>query len=80
MGGYDEKPEDMDGNEVFFKNEWLNMVGGCCGSLLLISRPSVSVPRNTSLASFDVGRPKMWLSGLEDMKVEDQHNHLGMPS
>jgi 5-methyltetrahydrofolate--homocysteine methyltransferase len=31
-------------------------------------------------ASFDVGRPKMWLSGLEDMKVEDQHNHLGMPS
>merc|ERR1719329_467380 len=33
MGGYDETPQDMaKGNEVFFKNGWLNMVGGCCGS------------------------------------------------
>jgi hypothetical protein len=31
MGGYDEKPEDMR-ERSFFKNEWLNMVGGCCGS------------------------------------------------
>jgi len=33
MGGYDDTPETMaDQNEVFFKNGWLNMVGGCCGS------------------------------------------------
>jgi 5-methyltetrahydrofolate--homocysteine methyltransferase len=27
----------------------------------------------------DVGRPKMWLSGLEDLVVDDVHNHLGLP-
>jgi 5-methyltetrahydrofolate--homocysteine methyltransferase len=81
MGGYDEKPEDMaDGNEVFFKNEWLNMVGGCCGS----TPPHIKAIRECAEKYKprklpDVGRPKMWLSGLEDMKVEDQHNHLGMP-
>ena len=81
MGGYDESPEQMaDGNEVFFKNEWLNMVGGCCGS----TPPHIKAIRERS-ASFkprklpDLGRPKMWLSGLEDLVVDDVHNHLGMP-
>jgi 5-methyltetrahydrofolate--homocysteine methyltransferase len=33
MGGYDDTPEDMARyNEEFFRNGWLNMVGGCCGS------------------------------------------------
>ncbi len=27
----------------------------------------------------DVGRPKMWLSCLEDLVVEDAHNQLGLP-
>jgi 5-methyltetrahydrofolate--homocysteine methyltransferase len=27
----------------------------------------------------DVGRPKMWLSGLEDLVVDNMHNHLGLP-
>ena len=27
----------------------------------------------------DIGRPKMWLSGLEDLVVDDVHNHLGLP-
>ena len=27
----------------------------------------------------DVGRPKMWLSGLEDLVVDDVHNHIGLP-
>ena len=26
-----------------------------------------------------LGRPKMWLSGLERLIVEDCHNHLGLP-
>ena len=81
MGGYDETPEQMaDGNEVFFKNEWLNMVGGCCGS----TPPHIKAIRERS-ASYkprklpDLGRPKMWLSGLEDLVVDDVHNHLGLP-
>jgi len=81
MGGYDETPEQMaDGNEVFFKEEWLNMVGGCCGS----TPPHIKAIRERSRAYKprklpDLGRPKMWLSGLEDLVVDDVHNHLGMP-
>jgi 5-methyltetrahydrofolate--homocysteine methyltransferase len=83
MGGYDDTPEDMAKyNETFFENAWLNMVGGCCGSTpdhikaikrLLIEKgykPRSLPPRRT---------PKMWLSGLEDLVVDDVHNHLGMP-
>jgi len=81
MGGYDETPDDMAKQmEVFFKNGWLNMVGGCCGStpqhIKAIRDMSENfVPRKLP----DVGRPKMWLSGLEDLVVDDVHNHLGMP-
>mmetsp|Transcript_11071 Transcript_11071/g.18227 ORF Transcript_11071/g.18227 Transcript_11071/m.18227 type:complete len:2000 (-) Transcript_11071:90-6089(-) len=81
MGGYDDTPEDMaNENKVFFENGWLNMVGGCCGS----TPPHIKAIREMS-EKFkprklpDVGRPKMWLSGLEDLVVEDVHNHLGMP-
>jgi len=81
MGGYDETPDDMaNGNEVFFKNGWLNMVGGCCGS----TPPHIKAIREMSEKYKprklpDVGRPKMWLSGLEDLVVDDVHNHLGLP-
>jgi 5-methyltetrahydrofolate--homocysteine methyltransferase len=81
MGGYDDTPADMAReNKVFFENGWLNMVGGCCGS----TPPHIKAIREMS-ASFkprqlpDIGRPKMWLSGLEDLKVDDVHNHLGLP-
>eukprot|EP00538_Stauroneis_constricta_P012612 CAMPEP_0119547530 /NCGR_PEP_ID=MMETSP1352-20130426/1633_1 /TAXON_ID=265584 /ORGANISM="Stauroneis constricta, Strain CCMP1120" /LENGTH=1423 /DNA_ID=CAMNT_0007592477 /DNA_START=1 /DNA_END=4272 /DNA_ORIENTATION=+ len=81
MGGYDETPDDMaEGNKVFFENGWLNMVGGCCGS----TPPHIKAIREMA-EKFeprklpDVGRPKMWLSGLEDLVVDDVHNHLGLP-
>jgi len=81
MGGYDETPVDMaNHNQVFFENGWLNMVGGCCGS----TPPHIKAIREMS-ANYkprklpDVGRPKMWLSGLEDLVVDDVHNHLGLP-
>merc|ERR1719223_50140 len=81
MGGYDDTPEDMvRENKVFFENSWINMVGGCCGStpphIAALSEEACKYkPRPLP----DVGRPKMWLSGLEDLIVEDVHNQLGMP-
>jgi len=81
MGGYDETPENMaENNKVFFENGWLNMVGGCCGS----TPPHIKAIREMSEKYSprklpDVGRPKMWLSGLEDLVVDDVHNHLGLP-
>ena len=81
MGGYDETPADMTENyKAFFENGWLNMVGGCCGSTpahikSIGDEASKYKPRKLP----DVGRPKMWLSGLEDLVVDDVVNHLGMP-
>ena len=81
MGGYDETPSDMAAsNEVFFKKGLVNMVGGCCGTtpdhIKAIGAVAAKYPPH-KLA--DVGRPKMWLSGLEDLVVDDVHNHLGLP-
>ena len=81
MGGYDETPKDMaDANEVFFQNGWVNMVGGCCGSTPPHIKAIREVAENYKPRKLpDVGRPKMWLSGLEDLVVDDVHNHLGLP-
>ena len=81
MGGYDETPEDMArDNSVFFEASWINMVGGCCGSTPAhIKAIKDAAAKYKPRALPDVGRPKMWLSGLEDFVVEDLHNHLGMP-
>ena len=81
MGGYDDTPDDMAKyNMPFFENGWINMVGGCCGSTpahikALREMASKYKPRRLP----DTGRPKMWLSGLEDLVVDDVHNHLGLP-
>lgn len=81
MGGYDESPDDMaQANKVFFENGWLNMVGGCCGSTPPHIKAIREMSENYSPRKLpDVGRPKMWLSGLEDLVVDDVHNHLGLP-
>ena len=83
MGGYDDTPADMaNSNEEFFKNNWLNMVGGCCGS----TPPHIAaikarvIEKNFKPRPLPpTRRPKMWLSGLEDLIVDDVVNHLGMP-
>eukprot|EP01037_Dinobryon_pediforme_P048654 gene48654-biopygen17268 len=83
MGGYDDTPADMARyNEEFFRNNWLNMVGGCCGStpahiaaIKALIEEKAFKPRKLP----PIRRPKMWLSGLEDLVVDDVYNHLGMP-
>ena len=81
MGGYDDTPATMaEQNEVFFQNNWLNMVGGCCGSTPPHIKAIAECARNYKPRKLpDLGRPKMWLSGLEDLVVDDVHNHLGLP-
>jgi len=81
MGGYDDTPETMaEQNKFFFENGWLNMVGGCCGSTPLHIKAISHMAKDYSPRKLpDIARPKMWLSGLEDLIVEDTHNHLGLP-
>jgi len=83
MGGYDDTPADMAKyNTPFFENQWVNMTGGCCGStpphiaaLCEVIRENKFKPRPLP----KLGAPKMWLSGLEDLVVEDVVNQHGMP-
>merc|ERR1711871_470809 len=83
MGGYDDTPADMAKyNETFFENGWLNMVGGCCGSTpphIAALKGLIDEKGYKPRPLPPIRRPKMWLSGLEDVIVEDVHNHLGMP-
>jgi 5-methyltetrahydrofolate--homocysteine methyltransferase len=83
MGGYDDTPADMSASyEQFFKNNWLNMVGGCCGSTpehIAAIKAVIAEKAYQPRVLPPVRRPKMWLSGLEDLVVDDVHNHLGMP-
>ena len=81
MGGYDETPDDMARfSRVFFEKGLLNLIGGCCGATpkhIKAIREAAAEYSPRKLP--DVGRPKMWLSGLEDLVVDDVHNHLGLP-
>jgi len=83
MGGYDDTPADMAlSYEDFFDNAWLNMAGGCCGSTPahMAAIKAKIVERNYKPRALPPQRrPKMWLSGLEDLVVDDVVNHLGMP-
>mmetsp|Transcript_24912 Transcript_24912/g.36740 ORF Transcript_24912/g.36740 Transcript_24912/m.36740 type:complete len:1388 (-) Transcript_24912:185-4348(-) len=83
MAGYDDTPEDMARfNSVFLEKQWLNMVGGCCGSTPPHIAAIAGVIKNQGFKPRPlppIRRPKMWLSGLEDLVVEDSHNHLGLP-
>ena len=83
MGGYDDTPKDMAHyNEIFFQSKWLNMVGGCCGSTpqhIAAMKEMIRVNNYGPRKLPPIRRPKMWLSGLEDLVVDDCVNHLGMP-
>ena len=83
MGGYDDTPADLAKyNEVFVKNQWVNLVGGCCGCTpehISALKQMIADGGHKPRPLPDVGRPKMWLSGLEDLVVDDVHNHLGLP-
>ena len=81
MSGYDDTPETMaQHNKVFIEKGQLNMVGGCFGS----TPPHIKAIREmaanfTPRKLLDVGRPKMRLSDLVDLVVEDVHNQHGRP-
>mmetsp|Transcript_8792 Transcript_8792/g.30077 ORF Transcript_8792/g.30077 Transcript_8792/m.30077 type:complete len:1362 (+) Transcript_8792:227-4312(+) len=82
MGGYDDTPADMAGeNVVFAESGWVNMIGGCCGS----TPPHIKAiweackdfkPR----ALPTLGCPRLWLSGLEDFRHDETtYNNCGLP-
>jgi len=83
LAGYDDTPVDMANHyEEFFANNWVNMAGGCCGSgpaHIAAIKERVDAKGFKPRPLPPIRRPKMWLSGLEDLVVEDVHNQFGMP-
>eukprot|EP00993_Chasmostoma_nieuportense_P001416 NODE_22_length_4479_cov_52.697151_g20_i0.p1 GENE.NODE_22_length_4479_cov_52.697151_g20_i0~~NODE_22_length_4479_cov_52.697151_g20_i0.p1 ORF type:complete len:1454 (+),score=388.59 NODE_22_length_4479_cov_52.697151_g20_i0:629-4363(+) len=83
MGGYDDTPADMAKyNEPFLQKGWLNMIGGCCGTTpphIAALGELIKTHGYTPRPLPPQRRPKMWLSGLEDLVVDDVYNHLGLP-
>jgi len=81
MGGYDDTPADMARDNLdFCKESLVNMIGGCCGS----TPPHIKAIREASSEMKPrplpaLGLPKMWLSGLEDLIVDDVVNSIGLP-
>ena len=83
MGGYDDTPEDLARENLIFAEQGLvNMVGGCCGTtpphigaIKKIIAEHKCQPRLLPMAT----PPKLWLSGLEDLKCDDVVNRLGLP-
>ncbi|KAK7248513.1 betaine-homocysteine S-methyltransferase [Aureococcus anophagefferens] len=75
MGGYDDTPADMAGeNVVFAESGWVNMIGGCCGS----TPPHIKAIWEEACKDFKpralptLGCPRLWLSGLEDFRHDER--------
>jgi 5-methyltetrahydrofolate--homocysteine methyltransferase len=75
MGGYDDTPADMAADNLVFAQEGLvNMIGGCCGSTPQhIGAIAAAVKGVAPRPKVVPGKPKMWLSGLEDLVVTKEN-------
>lgn len=71
MGGYDDGPALMaEYCEEFFKDQLVNMIGGCCGTTPSHIRAMADMAvKYTPRPLPPKQDPFMWLSGLEDMVV-----------
>eukprot|EP00613_Pedinella_sp_CCMP2098_P066441 CAMPEP_0171984892 /NCGR_PEP_ID=MMETSP0993-20121228/274057_1 /TAXON_ID=483369 /ORGANISM="non described non described, Strain CCMP2098" /LENGTH=1618 /DNA_ID=CAMNT_0012637731 /DNA_START=56 /DNA_END=4913 /DNA_ORIENTATION=- len=81
MGGYDDTPADMARDNLGFASKgFVNLMGGCCGSTPPHIKAIADATRGIKPRPLPkLGLPKMWLSGLEDLVVDDAVNHLGLP-
>lgn len=79
-GGYDETPQIMAKYyEEVFKNGWLNMVGGCCGSTpshITAIKALIDGCNYKPRALLSVSTSWMRLSGLNDLLIEDIYEHF----
>ena len=80
FGGYDQTPDEM-AHEIkeFLDNDFVNIVGGCCGSTPGHIRAIVCEVENNAKP-----RPKpekdhmLWLSGLEPLLVDKSRNFINI--
>ncbi len=70
FGEYDETPEEMaEILDEFAANDWINIVGGCCGSTPEHIQRIAETVQNRSPRKLPVFAPKLHLSGLEPFSI-----------
>ncbi|MEL0096629.1 MAG: methionine synthase [Planctomycetaceae bacterium] len=77
FGGFDQTPVEMAGHlQDFLSNQWVNILGGCCGTtpeyIAAIAKAAENMPPR-ELASVE---PFMRLSGQEPLTLRDDSNFL----
>ncbi len=80
FGGYDQTPDEM-GHEIktFLDNNYVNIVGGCCGSTPEhIAAIAKEVEKNHQPRQVIKKDHKLWLSGLEPLLIDKNQNFINI--
>ena len=79
FGEYDETPEIMATYiKDFVDNQYVNIVGGCCGTTPEHIRAIVKVAEQASIHRPKIKLPELHLSGLEPLKIFKESNFINI--
>jgi len=79
FGEYDETPEMMVVQiKDFLDNQFVNIIGGCCGTTPEHIRAIVAVAEKASVHRPIVKLPQLHLSGLEPLKIYKESNFINI--
>ena len=80
FGGYDQSPDEMAHEmKAFLDNNYVNIVGGCCGSTPEHIRAIVNeVKKSAGPRPKTEKDNKLWLSGLEPLLVDKSRNFINI--
>ncbi len=79
FGEYDETPEMMAVQiKDFIDNQFVNIIGGCCGTTPEHIRAIVEIAEKASVHRPTVKLPELQLSGLEPLKIFKESNFINI--
>ena len=77
FGGYDQTPEEIALLlEDFARNQWINMIGGCCGTTPEHIRAIVNKLKDYPPHQVGITKPTMKLSGLEPLNFTQEKGFM----
>ena len=79
FGEYDETPEMMATQlKDFVDNEFVNIIGGCCGTTPAHIKAIVKMVENAKTHTPNERKPELNLSGLEPLKIYKESNFINI--
>lgn len=77
FGGFDQTPDEMAGHlQDFLSNQWVNVLGGCCGTTPDYIAAIAKAAENMPPRQISSTEPLMRLSGQEPLTLRDDSNFL----